>query len=260
MSSGKPPINVTMAARLFHEANEAGKKIDALPPEALPQSEEEADAIQDEVARLTGPVCAWKVGAATPHSTPSRAPIHAKTLFLDPGHIPAAMFSHIGAEAEIVYKFSKDLVSNGTALSLEEILDAVESIHPAIEILDTRFPKLGSQPPLAHRADQGNHGALIVGAPIANWRSISPQTQRVILEINGEVASDKIDGNTAGNPENLLVWLANQGAKSLGGIKAGQYVTTGSCSGTIMVTAPVQLKATLAGYGSLSLTIDTSKP
>lgn len=255
MDSGQTSTNIIMAARLFQEARKTGDKIKALPPEALPRSEVEADLIQDEVARLTGPVCAWKVGAATPQATPSRAPIHAQSLFIDPGHIQAAMFSHIGAEAEIVYKFSKDLSAEGKVFSLEEILDAVESIHPAIEILDTRFPELGSQPPLAHRADQGNHGALIIGAPIADWRSLAPQAQRVILEINGAVASDKIDGNTAGNPENLLVWLVNHGAASLGGVKAGQYVTTGSCSGTIMVTAPVQLKATLSGHGSLSLTI-----
>lgn len=256
MNPGHASCDIKHAAQIFYEARKTKKPIEVLPPEALPHSETDAERIQDEVARLTGPVCAWKVGAATPQSLPSRAPIHADTLFVDSAHLPASMFSYIGAEAEIAYKFFKDLEPGSTPLSLEDVLDAVESIHPAIEIVDTRFTKLDSQSPLAHRADQASHGALIIGPPVADWRSVKPEQQRVSLEINGAVVSDKIGGNSAGNPEALLVWLANEGARSLGGIKAGHYVTTGSCSGTVMVTAPVQIKASLVGQGDLTLTIE----
>lgn len=256
MSSSPADFDANICARLLYEARKAKKHINTLPALAVPRTEEEAALVQDAVAGLTGRVVAWKVGAATPQTTPFRAPIHAQTLFINPGHIPADMFSYIGVEAEIAYKFSKDLEFDKGALTLDEVLAAVESVHPAIEIVDTRFSSLDSQPPLAHRADQGSHGALIIGDPIAGWRSMNPQQQRVILELNGGVVSDKIDANTAGNPENLLVWLANKGAVSLGGIKAGQYVTTGSCSGTIMAKAPVRIKATFFGRGTLDMTIE----
>ena len=254
--SEKMTFDPRKAARLLHDARQTKTPLDALPADALPHSEEEAARVQDELAKLTGPVRAWKVGAASPQSLPNRAPIHVQTLFFNPGHIAASMFSYIGAEAEIVYKFSQDLAADGRVLTRDDVLAAVDSVHPAIEIIDTRFSALDSQPPLAHRADQGSHGALIIGDPIPDWRSMRPQRQRVLLEINGEVVSDKIDGNTAGNPEDLLVWLANTGAKAWGGIKAGQYVTTGSCSGTIMAKAPVLITATLFERGSLTLTID----
>ena len=256
MVSNKIIFDARVAARIFHQSRMSGTRLEALPAEALPQSEAEAELVQDEVARFMGPVKAWKVGAASPQDTPNRAPIHAETLFVNPGRIEASMFSYIGAEAEIAYKFSRDLGGNGEALTRDEVLAAVESVHAAIEIIDTRFAALNSQPPLAHRADQGNHGALIIGEPIADWQSMRPEQQRVVLEINGVAASDKINGNSAGNPENLLVWLAQTGARSLGGIKAGQYVTTGSCSGTIMVEAPVRLKAMLVGRGEVDLIID----
>lgn len=255
MNPSQAAFDATIGARLLYEATKTKKHIKALPAAALPNTEEEAALVQDAVASLTGPVVAWKVGAANPQARPFRAPIHAETLFINPGRIPAEMFSYIGVEAEIVYKFSKSLTLDKGALRLDEVLAAVESVHPAIEIVDTRFSSLDSQPPLAHRADQANHGALIIGDPIADWRSMAPQQQRVILELNGGVVSDKIDGNTAGNPENLLLWLANEGAASLGGIKAGQYVTTGSCAGTIMAKAPVRIKATLFGRGALDMTI-----
>lgn len=256
MNAVKKTFDAQPAARLFYDARKTRHLLDALPSSALPKTEEEADLIQDEVAKLTGPVLAWKVGAASPSAMPSRAPIHAETLFINPARIPASLFSYIGAEAEIAYKFAKDLSAQDGGLTLEDVLDAVESVHPAIEIVDTRFSVWDSQPKLAHMADQGNHGALMIGAPIPDWRAMKPQAQRVTLEINGVVVGDKIDGNTAGNPEALLLWLANGGAKSLGGIKAGQYVTTGSCAGTVMVKAPVEVTASLVGRGALTVVIE----
>lgn len=256
MNGKDSDFDADLSARLLLAARKTRAFLEFLPPQALPSSEAQADLIQDKVAALMGAVRGWKVGAPSPSAAPVRAPIHTETLFINPRSIPASMFSYIGAEAEIAYKFAKDLGGDGAALTLDEVLDAVESVHPVIEIVDTRFSRWDSQPPLAHRADQGNHGALMVGDPILNWRSMRPQDQRVMLEINGQLVADKVNGNSAGNPENLLLWLANKGAASLGGIKAGQYVTTGSCTGTVMVKPPVELKATLFGYGSLTVVIE----
>lgn len=255
MNENLSDFDADLSAQLFLEARKTRKLLASLPAKALPTSEAQADLIQDKVARLMGPVCAWKVGAPSPSSTPSRAPIHADTLFINPGTIPASMFFCIGAEAEIAYKFGKDLNKTAGDLTLDEVLDAVESVHPAIEIVDTRFSGWNSQPPLAHRADQGNHGALIIGDPISQWRSMRPQEQRVMLEIDGQIAVDKVDGNSAGNPENLLLWLANVGSQSLGGIKAGQYVTSGSCVGTVMAKAPAEIKANLFERGSVRVVV-----
>jgi len=46
-----------------------------------------------------------------------------------------------------------------------------------------------------------------------------------------------------------LVWLANDGARSLGGRRAGQWVTTGSCTGTVMVAPGTVVVAELSGLG-----------
>lgn len=255
MTISSSDFDADLSAQLLLKARKTKRLLVSLPDAALPCSEAQADLVQDKVAHLMGPVSAWKVGAATPLSTPSRAPIHAETLFINPGRVEAGMFSCVGVEAEIAYKFNKDLNTSGRDLTLDEVLSAVESVHPAIEIVDTRFLSWNSQPPFAHRADQGNHGALIVGEAIENWRSMKPQEQRVVLQVDGKIVGDEIDGNTGGNPERLLLWLANVGAQSLGGIKAGQYVTTGSCAGMVMVKAPVEVKASLFGRGEVRLVV-----
>src|SRR5215211_5076304 len=174
-------------------------------------TEAEAYAIQDMVAHRLGPVVGWKVGSATLHSEPFRAPIHSATLRIENPRLPAEMFHVIGVEAEIVYCFARDLPPRMTPYTQDEVLAAVDSIHPAVEIVDTRFAAFGSVDPLSQRADQQNHGALSVGPALENWPAIDPVTQPVQLTIDGTVRFDGIGENSAVDPVRLLVWMANHG-------------------------------------------------
>ena len=70
------------------------------------------------------------------------------------------------------------------------------------------------------------------------------------LWVNGELAVHRLAwGNPAGDPMRLMVWLANEGACSLGGLRAGQWVTTGSCTGNLLVARGAQVVAELEGVG-----------
>lgn len=224
--------------------------------ESRPADEAEAYAIQDAVARRLGPVTAWKVGAATPDAEPFRAPINAATVFEGTGHLPANLFQVIGVEAEIAYRFGRDLPAREQPYTRDEVLDAVASVHPAWEIVDTRFTGFGSQDRLSHMADQFNHGALIVGPAIADWHALDPLTESVTLEVDGETKVETVGGNSAGDPVRLLVWMANVGARSFGGLHAGEVVTTGSCTGTVFVQPGSRSVARYGTMGMLTLTVD----
>lgn len=221
-----------------------------------PTTEAEAYAIQDAVARRLGPVTAWKVGAVTPDAEPFRAPVNAATVFEGTDHLPAKIFQVIGVEAEIAYRFARDLPVREQPYSREEVLDAVASVHPAWEIVDTRFAGFGSQDRLSHMADQFNHGALIVGPAIADWRSLDPLKETVTLEVDGETKVDVVGGNSAGDPVRLLVWMANVGTRSFGGLHAGEVVTTGSCTGTVFVEPGSRSVARYGTMGTITLKVD----
>ena len=64
------------------------------------------------------------------------------------------------------------------------VMAAIESVHPAIEISDTRFTKWASQDRPSQVADQLNHGALIVGEGIADWRDAGCRDGRAALRRN----------------------------------------------------------------------------
>jgi 2-keto-4-pentenoate hydratase len=241
------------AAAAFLRARKSKRLIDQLPEGSQPTSETDVYLIQDLVAKTLGPVVAWKVGSATVDSEPFRAPIHRDTVFIDQTCIPAKMFHVIGVEAELVYAFKRDLPPEGTPYSLGTVLDAIGAIMPGIEIVDTRFKIFGGRDPLAHRADQGNHGALILGTPVHSWRSLVPSNLSVRLQVDGKILREAVGGNSAVDPVRLLVWLVNEGSRSLGGVRAGQVVTTGSCTGTIFVNPGTSTRATFPGLGTLEI-------
>ncbi|MFH6785424.1 MULTISPECIES: 2-keto-4-pentenoate hydratase [Methylobacterium] len=248
------PCDIDAAAAALLDARRSGTRLDALPEGARPGSEAEAYAVQDAVVRALGPVAGWKVGAPSATATPARAALNADTIF-ETDELPASLFHRIGAEAEIAYRFGRDLPPEAGPYDREAVLAAVATMHPAIEIADTRFAAFGIVDAHSQRADQQNHGVLVLGPGLSDWRRLDPVTQPVRLAVDGTVLHDHAGGNSAVDPVRLLVWLANEGARSLGGIKAGQVVTTGSCTGTDFVEAPTRIAAEFPGLGSLALAI-----
>ncbi|GJD67013.1 2-keto-4-pentenoate hydratase [Methylobacterium frigidaeris] len=252
------PFSIDAAAAALLDARRTRTRLDALPEGARPESEAEAYAVQDAVARALGPVAGWKVGAPSATANPARAALHADTIFAsDAGSctLPASLFHVIGAEAEIAYRFARDLPPEAGPYDRDAVLAAIATMHPAIEIADTRFATFGAVDAPSQRADQQNHGVLVLGPGLTAWRGLDPVAQPVRLTVDGTVLHDRVGGNSAVDPVRLLVWLANEGARSLGGIKAGQVVTTGSCTGTDFVTAPTRMAADFPGLGSVTLAI-----
>lgn len=248
-------IDVAAAAEALLAARRARQWLNALPEGARPQNDADAYAIQDAVARRLGPVGGWKVGAATPTSEPFRAPIQADVIFENTRRVPASLFHVIGVEAELAYRFGRDLPPRGTPYAREEVLSAIDTLHPVIELVDTRFARRDAADPLTHRADHQNNGGLVVGAGVRDWRGIDPLRQPVRLTIDGALRHEGVGGNTAGDNIRLLIWMANDGARGQGGLKAGQIVTTGSCSGLIFVEPGARLRAEFAGVGDVEVEV-----
>ena len=243
------------AADALLAARRSGAPLAALPPQGRPTNAAEAYAIQALVAKNLGPVVAWKVGAPSADATPARAPIHVASVYENVSTLKASLFRVVGLEAEIAFRLARDLAVRERVWTRAENLDAVGSVHPVFETLDTRFAAVGALDPLSHLSDQGSHGALIVGPAAAKWRGLDFAHEKVALDIDGERRVDAIGGNSAGDPVRLLEWLANDGARDFGGLKAGQIVTTGSCTGTIFVRPGARAKATFGHLGEIALAI-----
>ncbi len=226
----------------------------ALPADAMPQTFEEAAAIQDGQMIRLGGRGGWKVGASSATATPGCAPLAKRLIHIGPVTLQAGDFNFIGIEAEIAFKFAATLDRTDRPYETNEVLAAVASVHPGIEIADSRFVDFRSRSTLEQAADCGNNGAYILGPASSTKPDIDQTTVEAKVWVDGKLVVAKTGGNTAGNVQRLLTWLANHCAKRGTPITAGDVVTSGSCTG-LEVIARGNVRAVLSGVGEVSLTI-----
>lgn len=248
----------TRAACALASARRSGKRIEALPPGAVPATLEEGYQVQDLVVAFFGErVAAWKVGAT--HAKVQAllgvpCPIAARLFapnVLSGNQDLADTFLVRGLEAEYAFLMSEDLPPRERPYSREEIAAAVASVHPAIEVVDTRFTA-PQQGPLAV-ADNVNDALWIHGEGIRDWRALDMISTPVTMEVNGEVVVRGSGAEVLGDPMVSLQWLVNEHAGKREGVRAGQFITTGSCTGLYKSPPGCSARATFGELGELSL-------
>ena len=194
-------------------------------------SEAQAYGVQRHVlAGLRADLGGWKVGAAGPDAPPNCAPMPAAGIVPAPHCFDPAVFTRREVESEICFRLGADLPPRRTPYTGADILGAIKTCHPGIEVLQSRYADPDAAGALANLADLIQHGAFAWGAPIQGWRTIDFSAVTVTQTIAGG-PSRRATGNPAGDMVRLMVWLANEGAVWAGGLKAGQIVTCGSWTG-----------------------------
>jgi 2-keto-4-pentenoate hydratase len=223
--------SVRQAAELLIAARRSRQPLDGLPPALRPADAAAAFAIQDAVMALLGERAGgWKVGLS-PGAPPSCAPLYASLIHPSPFAIPAADVPLLGVEGEIAVRLGRDLPPRATPYARADVLAAIDGVCAAIEIVHSRYRNFLKCTPDDKLADNVGNGAFTHAAPIAEWRGLDLANLRVRLEIGGKTLVDKTGGCPSGDPILAVVWLANHLAERCGGLKAGQIVTTGSCTG-----------------------------
>jgi 2-keto-4-pentenoate hydratase len=245
-------------AGLLLAARRSGRPIDSLPAGLIPATSAEAYAVQDRVASALGTVAGWKVGAASPSAEPNCAPLFADLMAPSPATWPAARFRVRGIEGELAFRFGVALGPRDAAYGEDEVWDAVASLHPAIEIVDSRFAAFPAVDKRALLADNQANGAFCHGAAVTNWRHIDFLGQPSRLLIDGKEVASARGGNAAGHPRRLLAWLANHRARRGRGLAAGDIVTTGTHTGLVFAAPGASVTVDFVGIGAAAVTLATS--
>jgi 2-keto-4-pentenoate hydratase len=239
----------SLTARLL-EARRSGNVI-RVAPEEVPETEAEAYAVQWAVARMLGPIGGWKVGASGPDAKPSAAPLPASGIMAEPALLSPAYTDRL-VEAEIAFRIGRDLPPRDAAYTREEVLAAIESCHPVIEVVQWRIADWRQAPAGLKLADGIGHGALVVGEAVPGWQGIDFAALAVRQEIAGEAPKQGV-GNPAGDMIRLIAWLADEGAVWAGGLKAGQIVTCGSWTGVTEAGVEAPVVVSFAGLAPVTL-------
>jgi 2-keto-4-pentenoate hydratase len=237
------------AVAILAEQHRNGGLIEAL--NVTPSSVEQAHAIQDRVAAALGEEAGGYKANAPPGEPPVRGLIATHRIFASPARLAARAFAHKGVEGEIAFRFLHPLPAREAAYSRAEVVRAMVALA-AIEVVSGRFAEPQARPPLEQLADCLLNGALVLGPDLAQWKQLDIANLRVTAWVNGELVWQQTGGHPIGDPVGVAVALVNL-LRQQGGVKAGQVVTTGSCTRIRYLQPGDRFEVAFEGLGSAEL-------
>jgi 2-keto-4-pentenoate hydratase len=235
------------AAALLAGVHRGGAKLAGLPDDCAPRDDAEAWAIQRQVTSLLGIGIGGYKAAVPPGQPGFGAIMPAPGLYSSPAALGLKPGESIGIEAEIAFRALRDIPADA---SRQQVLDAVVAF-PAIELVSSRYQDSATPPHLARVADNFSNGGFVAGADAVGWAALDLSDLPVRLTIGDAVIADKRGGNPAGDPVVPLLWLVGF-LPSVGlSLRAGQVVTTGSCTGLVSALAGQRVVARFEGLGEV---------
>ena len=180
------------AALLLGHWND-GTRLDALPEPLRPATREEGYAIQAAIGESSpGPIFGWKI-AATSEAGQRHINVHgplagrllAERVIADGAAVSLVSNLMRVAEAEFAFRFGADLPPRATPYTVDEVLAAVATLHPAIEIPDSRYTDFTAVGAPQLIADNACAHLFLPGPAAADWRAIDLAAYPVSATVNG---------------------------------------------------------------------------
>lgn len=226
------------ASDLLFRHWEQQTRLDALPPALRPATRAEAYRVQAFLEEHTRqPLFGWKIAATSDAGQkhinvdgPLAGRLLAERVIADGGDCPMGNNLMRVAEVEFAFRMAVDLPPRPTPYSQDEVMAQVASLHPAIEIPDSRYDDFTAVGLAQLVADNACAHRFILGAAMtADWRGIDLAAHPVRGVINDAVAGEGSGVNVLGDPRFALTWLVNELSRHGMTLKAGEVVTTGTC-------------------------------
>jgi len=252
------------AADLLWRLWRDGQCIAALPAPLRPAIRAEGYAIQAKLEALSGqPIVGWKIAATSEAGQqhiavdgPLAGRLLAERVHDDGATIPLGANRMRVAEPEFAFRLSRRLPPRAAPYGVDEVLDAVAALHPAIELPDSRFADftvVGAAQLIAENAC--THEFVLGAACAAPWREIDLAQHRVLGTVAGRPPREGRGANVLGDPRVALTWLVNE-LSGLGlALEAGQVVTTGTCMTPLPIAAGDEITADFGELGSVRVRI-----
>ncbi len=255
---------IQQAAELLWHHLQTDTFLELLPEECRPQSVEDGYAIQQKLFELSDDQLAgWKIaatGKAGQQHIAVTHPLAGRLLrsrcFEDGAALPFGNNRMAVAEAEFAFTMGQDLPPRENDYSIEEVMGAVETVRPAIELPDSRFSDFTAVGGPSLIADFACARYFVLGeATKANWRGLDLKSCSTSLSLNGKQVIEGAGQDVLGGPDIALTWLVNQ-LNSLGiSLHASEMVTTGVCGKPCPVKAGDKIIAELEHIGSVQLSL-----
>jgi 2-keto-4-pentenoate hydratase len=204
----------------------------------------------------------WKIGATTAATQallgvdePFVGPLFAPHRHPDGAEVTLVVAHRPGLESEFLVGLGADLPPRERPYQASEVAAAVEFVAPAFEIIGCRFEGGLAGKGLLAIADGGGNAAIVQGEPVRDWRRFDLGGHPVRLRVNGaEVASGSSADLVFGDSIGAVAWLANHPLLAGRGLKRGELVMTGTCTGLTLIKGGDEALADFGGLGQVRAT------
>jgi 2-keto-4-pentenoate hydratase len=248
-------------ARLLAALRRDGRQQSGLEGSLIPPDKDVAYRVARMVEEELGwQVAGWKIAAAKAEmqrELRTDSPIYGRVFA--PGVKPSPVTVEYARqcspipEVEYQARLGADLVPRTKPYTVEEVSEAVVSLHPGIELAECRFIHDDRFPPLsAVLADGAGCGTLCYGSAIEDWRKRDIAGQEVVLLCNGVARRRGTAAAALDHPMVPLTWLANELSCTGIGLKAGQLISTGTLTGMLRPKAGETYVADFGPFGGVT--------
>jgi len=211
-------------ARALIAAHGGGPLLDSVPEGLTPADLEAVYATQDEIMRQIGAAGGWKVAAGV-GDPPICSPIPASRYFAAADLINGRQHRIFLAEIEVAVRLGTDLKADA---SKDEVEAAIDSLHPAIELIANPFANRNATPANLQLADLQSNGAVIIGTALDRDIISSLDRLAVTLELDGKPAHQVDKGASWDDTLKAIAWLAGHAAGRGMPLRAGHVIITGA--------------------------------
>ncbi len=225
-----------LAADWLWRAWNEERRIDNIPEAFRPTNRAEAYAVQGQLADRSGQrTVGWKIAA-----TSRAGQAHLRVDGPLAGRLLADRVHHNGAsirlgnngmrvaEAEFAFRLLRDLPPRHEPYEFNEVIAAIDTIHPAIEIPDSRFHDFCVVGDAQLIADDACAFQFVLGEPVSDWRHLDLAAHSVRVQLNGNPIREGNGANVLGDPRLAMQWIANELRIHGPGLRSGDIVTTGT--------------------------------
>lgn len=252
---------IEAASKTLHDHWRAGTKFEGLETRLRPRDRAEGYAIQAALENYSAAsLFGWKIAATSEAGQkhinvegPMAGRILSETVIADGGTASMAGNEMRVGEPEFAFRMAADLPPRSQPYTVQQVIDAVDTLHPAIEIPDSRFSDFVSAGAAQIIADNACAHLFVLGAPTAsNWRALDLVEEKPIIMLRGQRYTGH-GKNVLGDPRLALAWLANE-LRQLGvTLRAGEIVTTGTCHPPLPIQSRDRFEADFGVLGRVSV-------
>jgi 2-oxo-hept-3-ene-1,7-dioate hydratase len=186
---------------------------------------------------------------------PDYGALLADMFYGDGAEIPMRRFIQPRLECELGFVLGRRL--QGPGCTIFDVLSATEYVVPAAEIVDGRTHRIDpeTQQPrsvLDSIADNAGNAALVIGGRPIRPLDIDLRWVAVLCHRNNIVEESGVAAAVLNHPANGVAWLADKLAPFDLALEPGQFILSGSFTGTVEARAGDTFHIDYGSLGSIS--------